>query len=77
MRKLFVGVSDAVCNVDLASGGPLHVLDHLGRHFEPFEPLLGHGVLDGLQVETNFLFVWHMPSCLLVDLPNTGGGKIH
>jgi len=59
MRKLFVGVSDTVCDIDLASGSPPHVLDHLGRHFEPFEPLLGYGVLDGLQIEADFLFARH------------------
>jgi len=65
MRKLFVGVSNTVRDVDLASGGPLHVLNHLKRYFEPFKPLLGHGVLDGRQIEADFLFVRHTtpPAC--------------
>jgi len=59
MRKLFVGVSDAVLDGHFASGGLLHGFNNLGWHVQPFEPLLSDGVRYGSEISTGFLFAEH------------------
>jgi hypothetical protein len=59
MCKLADGVADTFLNLDLAPGGPLHLGDDVGRDFQPFQPLLGNGVLDGPQIPFDFRFTWH------------------
>jgi hypothetical protein len=59
MCKLADGVADTFLNLDLAPGGSLHLCDDVGRDFQPFQPLLGNGVLDGPQILFDFLFTWH------------------
>jgi hypothetical protein len=59
MCKLADGVADTFLNLDLAPGGSLHRGDDVGRDFQPFQPLLGNGVLDGHQILFDSLFTWH------------------
>jgi hypothetical protein len=59
MCKLADGCADTFLNLDLAPGGSLHLGDDVSRDFQPFQPLLGNGVLDGPHILFDFLFTRH------------------
>jgi hypothetical protein len=52
-------VADAFFDINFALGGPLHLLNNIWVNLEPFEPLLGNGVVDGLQILADFLMDCH------------------
>jgi hypothetical protein len=62
MREPADCVADAFLNLDFALSSPLHLFDNVRGHFQSFKPLLGHGIIDGLQILTDFLFFRHRRS---------------